>query len=152
MIRRPPRSTLFPYTTLFRSHGTATPAPQGRRGVDHRAALAAARADGVSPILGGRGRFVGPATHERPHGKAERQDLQEGPRDAQQTAVDLEHRVARGELHDAIPRAAAQRAVHPGPHSGPVLHLWHAPTPRAAVDVSIAYPNHVGSRSGSRRM
>src|SRR2546425_8265129 len=22
MIRRPPRSTLFPYTTLFRSHGT----------------------------------------------------------------------------------------------------------------------------------
>src|SRR2546426_7525133 len=26
MIRRPPRSTLFPYTTLFRSHG-GTPAP-----------------------------------------------------------------------------------------------------------------------------
>src|SRR3712207_8356615 len=27
MIRRPPRSTLFPYTTLFRSnaHGTSTP-------------------------------------------------------------------------------------------------------------------------------
>src|SRR2546422_5211942 len=24
MIRRPPRSTLFPYTTLFRSHGTFT--------------------------------------------------------------------------------------------------------------------------------
>src|SRR2546426_4844705 len=24
MIRRPPRSTLFPYTTLFRSHGVAT--------------------------------------------------------------------------------------------------------------------------------
>src|SRR3712207_8793194 len=23
MIRRPPRSTLFPYTTLFRSHGNA---------------------------------------------------------------------------------------------------------------------------------
>src|SRR5437868_9887257 len=23
MIRRPPRSTLFPYTTLFRSHGSA---------------------------------------------------------------------------------------------------------------------------------
>src|SRR5688572_32629070 len=27
MIRRPPRSTLFPYTTLFRSHGAG-----GRRG------------------------------------------------------------------------------------------------------------------------
>src|SRR2546426_4517993 len=26
MIRRPPRSTLFPYTTLFRSHDTADPA------------------------------------------------------------------------------------------------------------------------------
>src|SRR2546426_6651488 len=24
MIRRPPRSTLFPYTTLFRSHGRGT--------------------------------------------------------------------------------------------------------------------------------
>src|SRR2546428_5487322 len=38
MIRRPPRSTLFPYTTLFRSHGCAA-APRaclahgaGRRG------------------------------------------------------------------------------------------------------------------------
>src|SRR3712207_8748265 len=25
MIRRPPRSTLFPFTTLFRSHGVADP-------------------------------------------------------------------------------------------------------------------------------
>src|SRR3989442_1798599 len=32
MIRRPPRSTLFPYTTLFRS-------PLGRGGVDGRASL-----------------------------------------------------------------------------------------------------------------
>src|SRR2546426_5482969 len=31
MIRRPPRSTLFPYTTLFRSHGTALFTPRGRR-------------------------------------------------------------------------------------------------------------------------
>src|SRR3712207_7004395 len=30
MIRRPPRSTLFPYTTLFRSRFTgASPVPQG---------------------------------------------------------------------------------------------------------------------------
>src|SRR3989442_9772208 len=27
MIRRPPRSTLFPYTTLFRSHVVAAPEP-----------------------------------------------------------------------------------------------------------------------------
>src|SRR2546422_924110 len=29
MIRRPPRSTLFPYTTLFRSFGIAMPFLQG---------------------------------------------------------------------------------------------------------------------------
>src|SRR5258707_1857644 len=32
MIRRPPRSTLFPYTTLFRSIGTRhSPRPLGRK-------------------------------------------------------------------------------------------------------------------------
>src|ERR1035438_6947796 len=38
MIRRPPRSTLFPYTTLFRSHrGAAARHPRrGRRGVRDR--------------------------------------------------------------------------------------------------------------------
>src|SRR5256886_8582616 len=30
MIRRPPRSTLFPYTTLFRSRQRGLPAEQGR--------------------------------------------------------------------------------------------------------------------------
>src|SRR5256885_12632810 len=29
MIRRPPRSTLFPYTTLFRSSGRCTPRTEG---------------------------------------------------------------------------------------------------------------------------
>src|SRR3712207_6998327 len=29
MIRRPPRSTLFPYTTLFRSHSDAIPRLRG---------------------------------------------------------------------------------------------------------------------------
>src|SRR5258707_8307162 len=40
MIRRPPRSTLFPYTTLFRSGGVgaaaAHPARNGRQESDHR--------------------------------------------------------------------------------------------------------------------
>src|SRR2546430_4956869 len=31
MIRRPPRSTLFPYTTLFRSRDGVQAAPGGRR-------------------------------------------------------------------------------------------------------------------------
>src|SRR3989442_7507729 len=32
MIRRPPRSTLFPYTTLFRSHNHTPAAPNSRFG------------------------------------------------------------------------------------------------------------------------
>src|SRR5215467_15109143 len=41
MIRRPPRSTLFPYTTLFRSFAL------GGRAADHEAAdVAAAEAEG----------------------------------------------------------------------------------------------------------
>src|SRR3712207_7215075 len=31
MIRRPPRSTLFPYTTLFRSKGCACPPPPAEK-------------------------------------------------------------------------------------------------------------------------
>src|SRR3712207_8850739 len=57
MIRRPPRSTLFPYTTLFRS-----PALR-RRGEGHRqrAGQDAFRGDGQAPrhrhwLLGGRPR------------------------------------------------------------------------------------------------
>src|SRR2546430_2790250 len=33
MIRRPPRSTLFPYTTLFRSHRHVGP---GKHGLEHQ--------------------------------------------------------------------------------------------------------------------
>src|SRR5436309_11440197 len=53
MIRRPPRSTLFPYTTLFRSHqGSADGARQ--RGVDRVAA-----ADDRSPRVGDSGKAEG---------------------------------------------------------------------------------------------
>src|SRR6266496_2097104 len=47
MIRRPPRSTLFPYTTLFRSPGRgarARTAAAGRPGEDHATPQAAAPA------------------------------------------------------------------------------------------------------------
>src|SRR3712207_7293131 len=36
MIRRPPRSTLFPYTTLFRSSARDRPAPEVRHGPSNR--------------------------------------------------------------------------------------------------------------------
>src|SRR5215211_272678 len=53
MIRRPPRSTLFPYTTLFRSQRRLRPSP-GRGGPDSRAARRrVGRAGAVDP--GGRG-------------------------------------------------------------------------------------------------
>src|SRR3712207_7482769 len=41
MIRRPPRSTLFPYTTLFRSAGRDARHLLLGRGVDHRDRLTA---------------------------------------------------------------------------------------------------------------
>src|SRR5258708_14667998 len=44
MIRRPPRSTLFPYTTLFRSRGIGRRIPQGRRKRGNWAGSAADRA------------------------------------------------------------------------------------------------------------
>src|SRR3712207_8071154 len=60
MIRRPPRSTLFPYTTLFRSHGdvavdhdvTGVLAEAGHRGVE---------ADVVVHVVGARLEQVGDA-------------------------------------------------------------------------------------------
>src|SRR2546427_8536649 len=57
MIRRPPRSTLFPYTTLFRSRsaGGSRPRPPGR-----------------SPCRGGSGRRCSDATGSRQDRKSTR--------------------------------------------------------------------------------
>src|SRR5260370_29289113 len=52
MIRRPPRSTLFPYTTLFRSLGQAFSADKKARAVGIWSA-AAAVASGVAPAIAG---------------------------------------------------------------------------------------------------
>src|SRR5688572_31442803 len=60
MIRRPPSSTLFPYTTLFRS-------PSGRR--RHR------RGDGAAPVRRGRHR---PGVHRRRAGHPHHQTQVEG--------------------------------------------------------------------------
>src|SRR5256885_6216188 len=63
MIRRPPRSTLFPYTTLFRSRlrAGAEAVRRGRRGAPD----AAGRAGGAAPVRraggGGGGPGVGGA-------------------------------------------------------------------------------------------
>src|SRR3712207_8708757 len=51
MIRRPPRSTLFPYTTLFRSHGAGggRAASAGRRGAPVSTVLTLDQPDRPSP-------------------------------------------------------------------------------------------------------
>src|SRR5437764_2001798 len=47
MLRRPPRSTLFPYTTLFRSHAGRTPRRDDRRPQPHPALVGPGRATAI---------------------------------------------------------------------------------------------------------
>src|SRR5687768_17932150 len=56
MIRRPPRSTLFPYTTLFRSRDVRQDVAEGHRlvvGRGIRVAVVVARGDGHDVGVGG---------------------------------------------------------------------------------------------------
>src|SRR2546427_5516698 len=61
MIRRPPRSTLFPYTTLFRSQGVSRRVPRGT----------GRRLDDRGEQRGGRARHLG-AERVRTGGAADR--------------------------------------------------------------------------------
>src|SRR5260370_24116106 len=73
MIRRPPRSTLFPYTTLFRSSSSAacSAAAPGWEGDDARSGHVLDRAQPVDdrehprPGRGGRGRRLAEPAHLR---------------------------------------------------------------------------------------
>src|ERR1041384_610447 len=53
MMRRPPRSTLFPYTTLFRSGKTRNPRDPSRTPGGSSSGSAAAGADGIVPLAAG---------------------------------------------------------------------------------------------------
>src|SRR3712207_8071709 len=70
MIRRPPRSTLFPYTTLFRSDGRRA-SPAGRR----RPLRAAARLPGLRVAAGRRGRGGHGLRHGAGGGERARREL-----------------------------------------------------------------------------
>src|SRR5256885_7243567 len=72
MIRRPPRSTLFPYTTLFRSRPADAPGGESARGRRRR---------GV-PSSGG-----------RPAGATPRLDPARGGRDRKSTRLNSSHLV-----------------------------------------------------------
>src|SRR5256885_10537038 len=76
MIRRPPRSTLFPYTTLFRSH-------PGLGGVAARAPVAADRG----------GRFVLAAHHPRVRHGDDVLAAQHGDADRKSTRLNSSHLV-----------------------------------------------------------
>src|SRR3712207_7623538 len=70
MIRRPPRSTLFPYTTLFRSHRREPGVPQGvvptGAGPDRGPDPAAGRGPRADlPARGRRARGAGAAADHR---------------------------------------------------------------------------------------
>src|SRR2546425_9099922 len=89
MIRRPPRSTLFPYTTLFRS------APRVAPGGVRAARRLPPSHGGSTPLLpaglggarGGRGGPGGPSGRGR--------DRDSPPRDPERTLPARAHRVAR---------------------------------------------------------
>src|SRR2546427_983719 len=70
MIRRPPRSTLFPYTTLFRSQRVDATAERARRGVCRRG-FEAVRLD-LSLQPGRRGPF----DHEQARSEEHTSELQ----------------------------------------------------------------------------
>src|SRR2546426_12736927 len=106
MIRRPPRSTLFPYTTLFRSvHLPGAPAQLG--------ALAAAGADGIrrAPFLRQHA-SVARAWHHSPAPGRRGDDFDEKVRDGEELAVDVEDGFERRQLGHAVPGTAAQPTVH----------------------------------------
>src|SRR5256885_11004703 len=70
MIRRPPRSTLFPYTTLFRSLDRRGLVPLGRLGhhlcgAEHRLAL------DLADLVGVVARRLGAAGRPRSHPRSE---------------------------------------------------------------------------------
>src|SRR2546425_10501033 len=93
MIRRPPRSTLFPYTTLFRSrHGLRRPAAIPARVVPGAPRTARLLAAPLRPRAGGR-----VSGHERrpvPAGEAARRRASEPLRGGRRRPGDL--RLGRG--------------------------------------------------------
>src|SRR5258708_32693200 len=99
MIRRPPRSTLFPYTTLFRSRGR----PLGSVALDPRP-----RSHDQAPQDPARA-ALGARAHE-PHPQIAR------PRQVRRVLAALRARERRAGAGGELPRAARARARAPRRH------------------------------------
>src|SRR5258705_2259447 len=82
MIRRPPRSTLFPYTTLFRSHGRRT---GGMAVGDHRLRRRQPAAQCRQP-----GRICRPARHPRLSPRARRRSSHHLPDRSEEHTSELQ--------------------------------------------------------------
>src|SRR3989442_12062819 len=139
MIRRPPRSTLFPYTTLFRSRG-AEALPEGRAllhgQVRHRAAqLSAGRARPGAPEVQ---RVLHPAARE-----AEAAPYLRGARGAVPPLLHARRPDARRDRRDAAPAARAPARQHRLP-----ARLLPLARPCAAARAPPALP---GERAEGRR-
>src|SRR2546422_8970267 len=124
MIRRPPRSTLFPYTTLFRS-GQAAVALRGRAGCE-----------GTSVELAGEG-AVGLSGREAESGAAAGADGQRRGRDA---------RVRRRGIHR--PGIAGRRRVGVAGRIGGAYLEAVAAVGQAAIALR-AYAGCEGTRDGA---
>src|SRR5256884_9997746 len=97
MIRRPPRSTLFPYTTLFRSHLAVKVAPAGDaliETVDQKAPVA------VQPAL-----RLHEVEEQHPGERGEREGVALGPAAGRRQAVGQP--LQRGPEHPEEPRGDA---------------------------------------------
>src|SRR3989441_6094942 len=121
MIRRPPRSTLFPYTTLFRSAFAGAIDPEEARRSDHHSSAGCARQSCSEGCLGG-GRRPPPIASE---------PLDDG-RDP----------LAEADAHrlEPVATAAPLKLVEQGRHelcAGAAE--WVAERDRAAVDVHPAH-------------
>src|SRR2546428_2869515 len=69
MIRRPPRSTLFPYTTLFRARAPHRLARRDRGGERRLLLLSSPRAGPRPPLLAAHPAGGGPRARERPEAR-----------------------------------------------------------------------------------
>src|SRR5437870_8844955 len=77
MIRRPPRSTLFPYTTLFRSHGDAFHGRSRMVGSRHEGDEHTTRSEEHTSELQSRGHLVCRLLLEKKKKKQEQNKMKE---------------------------------------------------------------------------
>src|SRR3989440_7559123 len=136
MIRRPPRSTLFPYTTLFRSHdkGPADPPDPHLRAQQQHAQDRRRSAKGDEDD--------GEAGHE-PHGVRERGaapalDLRERqPGEKSHVARDQRQDAGGEEAQQPGDERQAERRDHPQKHTAETTVVQRPSSPHSAVEVTF---------------